>query len=342
MEEGTAGKDRSERVLRWIAVALALACFVAAGACGGDEQITRDEDFADLVVATREDPMQGIPAETLSEDSAVESGAATTETPTAPRVVTYAEAEATFDEGRYGEAVDLFSAYLVEHPDNAWVHYMLGLSAWKAGHLDVAETHLQESVDLAPDHVKGRVNLARVLIDAGRPAEAREQAAAAEEMDPASSVAKRVLARAMAEGGDWSAAVDKYEDALWIDGEDVWALNNLGYLLVLRGRYDDAVGPLALAVQLDSTNATFQNNLGSALEGAGFPVAALAAFRSAVAIDPDSRAAASLARLAERVQPDATREVTTTELAQAYREELLLGSAARGGAAARLFPGVGH
>lgn len=344
MEDRKKGKDRSERLLRWIAMALALACFVAAGACGGEDIATGDEDFADWVVAAPDESLQDDPTlDAPGGDTAeVPPGQPNAGTPAAPRVVTYAEAEAAFHAARYGEAIDLFGAYLDEHPANPWVHYMLGLSAWKGGHLDVAETHLLESVEIAPGHFKGRVNLARVLIEAGRPAEAQEQAAAAEELDPASAAAKRVLARALADGGDWQGAVEKYEDALWIDPGDTWSLNNLGFLLLMRGRYDDAIGPLALAAQLDSANATFQNNLGSALEAAGFPVAALAAFRSAAAADPDGKAAASVARLEERVQPGAAREVTTTELAQAYREVLLLGSSARGGEAARLFQGVGH
>ena len=338
MEDRKKGKDRSEQLLRWVAMALALACFVAAGACGGEDVATGDEDFADWVVAAQDEPPQNDAVREVSggDTAGVRPGPPLVETPAAPRVVTYAEAEAAFHAARYGEAIDLFSAYLDENPANPWVHYMLGLSAWKGGHIDIAETHLLESVELAPDHLKGRVNLARVLIEAGRPGEAQEQAAAAEEMDPASAVAKRVLARALAEGGDWQAAVDKYEDALWIDPGDTWSLNNLGFLLVMRGRYDDAIGPLALAVQLDSANATFQNNLGSALEGAGFPAAALAAFRSAAAAEPDGKAAASLARLQERVRSDAVPEVTTNELAQAYREVLLLGASARrrrGGAA---------
>lgn len=344
MEDRTKGRDRSERTLRWIAMALALACFVAAGACGGEDIGTGDEEFADWVVAApdelpRNDTAQDVPGGDMAEVPPDQPNA---ETPAVPRVVTYAEAEAAFDAARYGEAIDLFGAYLDEHPENPWVHYMLGLSAWKGGHLDVAETHLLEAVERAPAHLKSRVNLARVLIESGRPGEAQEQAAAAEEMDPASAVAKRVLARALADGGDWRGAVEKYEDALWIDPGDTWSLNNLGFILVMRGRYDDAIGPLALAAQLDSANATFQNNLGNALEGAGFPVAALAAFRLAAAADPDGKAAASVVRLEERVRPDAAREVTTTELAQAYREELLLGSSARGGEAARLFRGVGH
>ncbi len=345
MESRTTGRDRSERVLRWIAMALALACFVAAGACGEDAPPTPNEDFGDWVYATGEDSGPDTRAGTTTEDAEVET--ATAGTPdtaviedAAPRVVTYDEAEAVFREGRYGEAMDLFGSYLAENPGTAWGHYMLGLSALKAGHLDIAETHLLQSVELAPQHAKGRVNLARVLIETGRPGEAMEHAAAAEEIDPASTAAKRVLARARAEDGDWSGAVDKYDDALWLDAEDVWSLNNLGYLFIERGRYDDAIGPLALAVQLDSTNATALNNYGSALEGSGFPAAALAAFRSAARIVPDGKAAASAARLTEQVPPDATPEVTTTELADAYREQLLIGSSPRGDTAARLFSAV--
>lgn len=333
MENRKDGTDRSETVLRWVAMALALACFLAAGACRGDDSPTPEETFTDWVYAAEENLGTDAPADTIAEDAVPDP-----EIPAAARAVTYGEAEEVFRAGRHGEAIDLFSAYLDSNPGNAWGHYMLGLSAWKAGHLDIAETHLIESVERAPEHVNARINLARVLIEAARPGEAMEQAAAAEEMDPGSSAAKRVLARAMAEGGDWSGAVDKYQDALWIDPHDVWSLNNLGYLFIERGQYDDAMRPLALAVELDSTNVTALNNLGSALEGSGFPVAALAAFRSAAQIDPGGKAAASAARLGGQVPPDAVPEVTATDLAGAYREELLIGSSPRGDTLSRLIP----
>ncbi len=347
---GTAGPDRSEKVLRWLAMVLALACFVAAAACGGDEEGTGSGDArtVDTWVVAQEPDWQ-------TAASAGDGGPATNEPPAgeAPvneppasppvipeesRLATWADAEGAFHAGRYGEAIDLFSIYAEEHPTNPWAHYMLGLSGWKAGHLDVAETHLRESIELAPDDVKSRINLARVLIEGGRPGDAIEQAAAAEALDPASIQAKRVHARALAESGDHATALDKYEDALWIHPDDGWSLNNMGYLLIRQGSYDDAIGPLALAVQVDSTNVTFLNNFGSALEGAGFPVAALAAFRSAAEIDPSGKAAESARRLEARIDPDAVPEVTRSELAQVYRELLVIGSSARSDSAGRWFP----
>lgn len=341
---GTAGADRSEKVLRWLAMALALACFVAAAACGGgDEDIeSGDSQAIDTWVVAQEAERQVADRQVAAAMNDIES--VTDETPPSPpsapeerRSVSYADAEGAFQAGAYGEAIDLFSVYAEEHPTNPWGHYMLGLSGWKAGHPDIAETHLRESIELAPDNVKAKVNLARVLIEAGRAGEAIEQAAAAEQLDPASIQAKRVHARALTASGDHDSALAKYEDALWIHPDDGWSLNNMGYLLVQQGRYDDAIGPLALAVQVDSANVTFLNNFGSALEGAGFPVAALAAFRSAAKIDPGSRASESAGRLEARIAPDAVPAVTRAELAQTYREELIIGSSARSDSAGRWF-----
>ena len=337
---GTAGADRSEKVLRWLAMALALACFVAAAACGGEDDGVESGDTRtiDTWVVAQGTDRQVAAAVSDIEPVPVDTAPSPPSVPAEPRAVSYGDAEGAFQAGSFGEAIDLFSIYTEEHPTNPWGHYMLGLSGWKAGHLDVAETHLLESIELAPEDARSRVNLARVLIEAGRPAEAIEQAAAAEDLDPASIQAKRVHARALAESGDHDSALAKYEDALWIHPDDGWSLNNMGYLLVQQGRYDDAIGPLALAVQVDSTNVTFLNNFGSALEGAGFPVAALAAFRSAVEVEPGSNAAESARRLEARVGTEEAPEVTRTELAQAYREELIIGSSARSDSAGRWFP----
>ena len=364
----TLATERSETVLRWLAMALALACFLAAAACGGDREAGDAGEFAGTetwVVASEPDwpetPSNAGIASATS-DAAANAGTASAPTeaasnagipstpadtspsapraPEEPRVASYEDAEAAFRAGRYGEAVDLFGIYAEERPANPWGHYMLGLAGWKAGHLDIAETHLLRSAELAPDHVATKVNLARVLIEAGRPEEAKRQAAAAEELDPGAVQAKRVHARALSASGEHAAALGKYEDALWIDPDDSWSLNNLGYLLILQGRPDEALGPLALAVRLDSTNVTFLNNFGSALEGAGFAVSALAAYRSAAAIDPGAAAAASAERLGARVAADEPPEVSAAELAHAYREGLVIGSSARGDSAGWWFPGL--
>ena len=251
VENRTGGIDRSEGVLRWVAVALAVALFVGTVACAGERA---EAATADAVMASGSIPEHG-------------------------QEVMYAQATAWRPEAG-GLQVDS-SPGAKPVPSDPAAHYMLGVSAWEEGELGEAELHLREWIAHAPGDAKGRVNLARVLIEIGRPYEAKEHAAIAEDLDPASVAAKRVHARALDESGDCASAIAKYEDALWIDPGDFWSLNNLGYLLIRHGRFEDAIGPLALAVHLDGANSMFQSNLLAALEGAGHSFASLDAFDAA-------------------------------------------------------------
>ena len=59
-------------------------------------------------------------------------------------------------------------------------------------------------------------------------------------------------------------------------------MNNMGLLMIQQGRNEEALEPLARAVQLDSTVAVFQNNLGIALEHTGRFVLATQAYKAAL------------------------------------------------------------
>lgn len=333
MNSRTVERDRSEMVLRWIAAALAAAILVLAAACREDGAIAHAGDASPGVITVAAAPPLPHPATpqhapTPWDDR--EDGGAQGAVPAPPEwveeaPVTYEEAEAVYRTGRYGEAMDLFIRYVERKPTNPWGHYMLGIAAWKGGHLELAEAHLVESLLIDPNHAKGRVNLARVLIDLGQGSAATEHAALAEALNPESVVAKRTLARALAEAGDHDEALAKYDAALWLDPEDTWSLNNMGYLLIQRGRPGEAVGPLALAASLDSANATFRNNLGSALEGAGYRVAALEAYGAAVALDSGhTKAAMSVERLSAVVGDGAVSEVDTDSIAQTFLSDLMV------------------
>lgn len=312
MKSRDAGNDRSERVLRWTAAALGAALFAAAMACDGEKQDDTMEEVAYVEVGAQ--TVMATPAQARTPVAAV----TTTSSPAADTSEKQVRevAPPTEDETPEPETT--------APPMSPWEHYDMGISTWRSGETTAAEGHLREWVAYAPEHVKGRVNLARVLIEIGRPHEAKEHATMAANLDPSSVAARRVLARTLAEAGDPIAALEMYEEALWLDPDDRWSLNNMGYLLILRGRHDEAVGPLALAAQLDSTNAMFHSNLGAALEGAGYPAAALEAFAAAVAIDPDhTRAAASVARLREIVGEEAVPEVDRDLLADNCRKGLV-------------------
>src|SRR5438270_358066 len=85
-------------------------------------------------------------------------------------------------------------------------------------------------------------------------------------IDSTSSESVRLLGRVQRELGDSEGAIAAYKRAIVLDERDVWSMNNLAKLYVGQGKYDEALGPLARAVEIDSTTPAFRNNLGLALE----------------------------------------------------------------------------
>ena len=239
-----------------------------------------------------------------------------------PIVVTYAMAEQAYFAKEYEDAVDLFASYVAGHPDNGWGHYMLGLSAWKAGDPEAADIALARAVELNPTHVKSLVNHGRVLLELDRAAEAETRLAAALDLDPANADARRVMGRVLQAQARVDEAIAGYEETLRLDGDDVWALNNLGLLLIQQERFADALAPLAKAASLDTDLACVRNNLGVALERTGHYAAAAEAYAAAVEIDAAyAKAAASGERVAGLTEVPGTEPVDLAALAAAYGVE---------------------
>src|SRR5437879_10777175 len=82
-----------------------------------------------------------------------------------------------------------------------------------------------------------------------------------------------------------------------------------------QGKFADALGPLARATQLAPEVATFQNNLGIALERSGHLTAAAHAYQAAIVADSTySKASASLARVQELKEDPSILPVDLTSL----------------------------
>jgi tetratricopeptide (TPR) repeat protein len=237
--------------------------------------------------------------------------------------VSFGMADSAYRSRRYDDAVALFQAYTEDQPTNAWGFYMLGLSAWKAGEREQAETAFGRALAIDSNHVKSHINLSRVLLEGAKPESALVHIEAAIALDSTSSEPLRLLGRANEGLGKTDDAIAAYQRAIVINDGDVWALNNLGALYIRLDRFEDAIGPLARAVELEDGVATFHNNLGMALELTGRFSAAVDAYRAAVAIEGTyGKAVSNLAR-AEVVKEDPT--VTPVDLAErskTFQEEI--------------------
>ncbi len=234
--------------------------------------------------------------------------------------VTYAEAESAFTERSYREAASMFATYLDDHPQNAWGHYMLGMSNWKAENLHDAESAFLLALNIDPDHQKSLINLTRVRIDLGDLDSALESITKAVEFHPESVDAHRVMGRVLHNLGRRDEAIDAYASALALRDTDIWALNNLGLILIEAERFSEAIPPLALAVEQDPSIAVIQNNLGVALERTGYFRAAAVAYADALAADSTyARAAISRERAEGLVMTQSLPEPDLAVLAREFR-----------------------
>lgn len=237
--------------------------------------------------------------------------------------VSFASAERSYHEGRYDEAVRMFSAYVEQHPDNPWGNYMIGLSAWKSGQLEKAEEALEETVRKDSSHVKGWTNLARVRLEDGRPDDARTAVERALELDPNGGDPYRVLGRVAQEQGRLDEAKKAYRTALVRDPGDAWSMNNLALIHIHRGDYEAAVAPLAKAVRTRDDVAVFHNNLGTALEKVGRFSEAARAYRKADEVGGGyAKAKTSLARVETLREPPGLDPTSLEELAQAFTDRI--------------------
>lgn len=312
------GFMHSQRFAHAPVAPVALAALALLAACGGGSP-SRNQTSGPAVAAV---PPVVAPAE---------SAGTSTNGIVVPADVTYEQADSVFGTRDYARATAMFVAYTQRRPANPWGHYMLGLSAWKAGQLDRADTAFTEALRLDPRNVKAMINLARVLLEQDRSADALTRVEQAVALDSGSVEAWRVLGRAQSMLRNVDQAVSAYHTALALEPQDAWSMNNLGLLLIRAGRYQDALGPLARAVQVDEHGVpSFRNNLGVALERTGHYALAAESYRAALEADSSyARARVSLARVDGRADEPGIDSVTVGSLGDAFAKEVDAWHAAR-------------
>jgi tetratricopeptide (TPR) repeat protein len=259
-------------------------------------------------------------------DTAVTVSATAATTPVEEPVITpvsYEGAEAVFRKGSYSEAVQQFTAYTGTHPENPWGHYMLGMSAWKAGDREQALGAFDQALRLDSTHRKSLFNSGRVLLETGRANEALARIQKALEQEPTSNEGLRLLGRASYEVGNVDSAIQAYHRALSIDERDVWSMNNLGLVYIQQGRSDEAIPPLARAVEIRGNSPVFQNNLATALERSGYPTAAARAYEAALAADSTyAKASVGLARVTGGAQQPESTAIDLAASSQKFQDQI--------------------
>jgi len=127
--------------------------------------------------------------------------------------------------------------------------------AFRAGDLARAESYFREATNLAPNHLEHRLNLAAVLLSAGRGDEARRVLDDAIELDPSSARAWFTLGVLRGRDGDLDGAVAAYRRALEIQPDDSGARQNLANILLRSGRPEAALSEYRRLLARDNSSA---------------------------------------------------------------------------------------
>ena len=156
---------------------------------------------------------------------------------------------------------------------------------------------LEQAVDLAPDYAAAYASLAGAYLSLtvyGRyfPSDtypkAREFAAKALALDPASAEARLALGRLNFADWDWKSAEENLMMGLAAGGGANQSLfrDNFAFVLLYCGRLAEAISQMQQAVELDPLNINLRQNLGEVLYYARRFDESIAASREAIKMDP--------------------------------------------------------
>lgn len=237
--------------------------------------------------------------------------------------------------------ITLWQRVLASDPESAYVNFNLGTSLMEKRRLEEARIHLEKAVQLRPEELNQRYNLAVVLENMGQfdaaLAEFRELTTRKHDFPPAhyhialilegrsdleralyhfSAAAKSPrLAKANFRAGKilfrlkrMEDAISAYKAGLESMPDDAAALSDLGGILAGLGRISEATEALERAARLAPNTATVQFNLAGAYRLAGRRADAIARYETALRLDPSNRQIQSAL--------DETRRLRTPETAK--------------------------
>lgn len=187
----------------------------------------------------------------------------------------------------HAEAVQALEEAAARLPEDVEIRFTLGNALNALGRHADARKAFQAALDLAPDLPEILGNLASVETALGDHASAIVHARRATEIAPDFANAWNNLGIAAAALGRFDEAVAAYERSIELDPANIGAMVNLGHTLKVRARLDDAIGLFERANAVRPSPAAW-NGIGQVLQQSNRQREAIAAFESALALEPEN------------------------------------------------------
>jgi choline-sulfatase len=197
-------------------------------------------------------------------------------------------ANAAFQDHRYGEAQVLALQALARDPKNAFATIVLANTARELGRYDEAIARYREYLMLVPPSADAHHRIAICYARTGDVERALKETDAALAIDPRFGDAHDLRGGLLAAQGRLADAAKELRAAVEIDPDNVAYRVGLARVLVTDRRLDEADAQLRHALELAPDNADAYAGLGGLLVARGDAARAVAAFERSLALRPDA------------------------------------------------------
>jgi len=166
-----------------------------------------------------------------------------------------------FDQGYFGQAIEVLGQSLVTHPDNVFLHLLLAESRSKLGEHRRALDAYQRAATLMPESLSLQYSLALTSQKAGAVSEAIQQYAKLVKSRTDFLAATLSYGELLETTGQWEAARSVYEYPLNFEPDSLSLLSSLGWALLHLDDFQ-AIGPVLRSLKkLVPPDAAVSNHL---------------------------------------------------------------------------------
>ncbi len=175
----------------------------------------------------------------------------------------------------------------VNASSNAVAHFTLGNECRAQDRTAEAVGHFRHALDLQPEFVEARFNLALALQETNQLDEAIDHYRALLRLQPDFTAATNNLGFALKDQGRFAEALDCHRRVLERQRDSWEARNGLGNAWRALGRFDEAIDGYEKALQLKPDNGQIRLNLANTLRESGRVAEAITQLETVLAADPD-------------------------------------------------------
>jgi protein O-mannosyl-transferase len=187
---------------------------------------------------------------------------------------------------QYGSPIEMWRDITAYRPTNARAHNNLARLLIEDGRIAEASPHAARAVALSPTYAHARNNLGVVLRKQGRTEDAIREFDEALRLDPGYADAYNNRGLAWADSRRFDEAVADYEHALRLRPRSADVHGNLGTAMLVQGKVPEAIREYDIALRLQPNRAEMHYNMALALSAQGESEGARIHYAEALRLNP--------------------------------------------------------